>query len=136
MLREQEVDITVENKLAIDKREINIYHHARKSSHIISYNSTISTLLKTSEENDYLHISVGRGPGDLKSGCSIHIPAWANFQLSNEGKVTITRTKAKTEITLPPGPPTWELKISRSEASRVNRRQEVVTIGNTTLTKA
>jgi hypothetical protein len=135
MMKEKEVDITVENKLGIDKREINVYHHARKNSHLISFNSTISTRLKTSAENDYIHISVGRGPGDLKNGCSIHIPSGLDFQFSSEGKVTITHTKTKTGITLPPGPPTWELKLSWSGESPVHRRQEVVTIGDIALVK-
>lgn len=130
MMRQKEVDISVENKLEIDKREINVYHHARKNSHLISFNSTISTLLKTSAENDYLHISPGRGPGDLKNTCSITIPSWLDVQFSSEGKITITHTKTKTGITLPPGPPTWELKLSWSGESPVHRREEVVTIGN------
>ena len=75
----QETGITVKNKLIREKRDINVYHQATRSAHIISRNSSITLPLGTSEKEDYLHISVISGPGNLWKNCLIDLPSWADF---------------------------------------------------------
>lgn len=112
----REIDITIENKLAAGERDINVFHHSSRSAHIISHNSTVTLPLRNAGENDYLHISVARGPGYLWMDCVINLPAWADFDFSSEGKLGLTHSGEGKRIFLkiPPGPPTWELKITRS----------------------
>jgi hypothetical protein len=113
------IDITIENKLAAGERDINVFHHSSRSAHIISHNSSITIALRNSDENDYLHISVVRGPGYLWNYCVISVPSWADFDFSSEGKLAVTHSNGtnRTLLTIPPGPPTWELKITMSAGS-------------------
>lgn len=110
-------DIKVENKLRKEKRGINVYHHSSSSAHIISFDSSINIPLKTVEEDDYLHISVVSGPGNLWKACFIIIPSWADFEFSTEVKVTLTHSGSRNILKIQPGPPTWQLKMTRSGKS-------------------
>jgi hypothetical protein len=123
------LDITVENKLITEKRDINIYHHATGSAYIISHNSSISLPLGTVEEGDYLHISLVSGPGNLWSDCSIDLPVWVDFEFSSEGKLTLTHSGERALLKIPPGPSTWQLRITRAvKTPRV--QEDKVTVGN------
>jgi hypothetical protein len=137
----EEIEITVENKLILEKRDINVYHHSTQSAHIISYNSSITLPLGTNGENDYLHISVVKGPGYLENYCVIDIPSWANFDFTSKESVTaisITHSNdpdgARTVLKIPPGPPAWELKITRSTSLDSNgqftKKRDRVIIGD------
>lgn len=106
-------DITVENKLIPERRDINVYHHSTSSAHIISYNNSFTLPLRSTEEDDYLHISAVRGPGLIRNDCIIDLPAWADFEFSSEGKVTVFHMRDRTLLKIPPGPPSWQLKITR-----------------------
>lgn len=110
-----EIDITIENQLVTEKRDISIFHHSTRSAHFISYNSSITLPLRSDGEDDYLHISVVSGPGNLWIDCVIKVPSWANFEFSSEGKLTVIHPNdgPGTLLKIPPGPPTWELKITR-----------------------
>lgn len=108
----KKVDITVWNKLIKEKRDINVYHHSNKSSHILSCNSSLTRDIKTKEENDYLHISVGRGPGYLKYYCFLDLPSFLDFRFSLTGEAILTHSGERTLLQIPPGPPTWELKMT------------------------
>jgi hypothetical protein len=117
----EEIEITVENKLITEKRDLNVYHHSTQSAHIISHNSSITLPLGTNGDNDYLHISVVKGPGYLEKNCLINVPSWADFEFTSKESVTaisITHSHdpdgARTVLKIPPGPPAWELKITRS----------------------
>jgi hypothetical protein len=107
-------DITVENKLGKNKRDINVYHHSTRGAHLISDNSSIILPLGTVEKGDYLHISVVHGPGDLKKDCLINVPSWTDFEFASEGKVTLIHSSDRILLKIPPGPPKWELKMMRS----------------------
>ncbi len=129
MPEEINITITVQNKLKKEKRDLNVYHQSTRSAHIISHNSSITLPLRTVEEDDFLHISVVTGPGHLRQNCLIELPAWANFEFSSEGKVTLTHSGDRTSLKIPPGPPKWELKITRpAEFSGI--QEDKVTIGN------
>ncbi len=123
------IGITIKNKLRKEKRGINVYHHATRSAHIISFDSSVTLPLETVGEDDYLHISVVSGPGNLWNDCSADLPSWANFELSTEGKVTLAHLDDRTWINIPPGPPTWELKITRPPGVN-GAKQETVILGN------
>jgi hypothetical protein len=121
--------ITVENKLISEKRDINVYHHSSRGAHIISYNGSLTLSLGAVEDNDYLHISVTRGPGNLWKGCVIDVPSWPDFEFSSEGHVTVTHSGKRTLLRIPPGPPTWQLKITRRNKVR-QIWGDKVTVGN------
>ncbi|MCP5054255.1 MAG: hypothetical protein GY940_44215, partial [bacterium] len=105
----------IQNKLVTEERDINVFHHSTSSAHIISFNSSITLPLREDRDDDCLHISVVSGPGDLWMDCVITLPTWANFELSCESKLVVSHwvDHDRTQIKIPPGPPTWELKITR-----------------------
>lgn len=111
----EEFTIKVENKLEEDKRYINVYHKSTRSAHLISYNSSITLPLGTVEESDYLYISAVRNNSNLWKTCLINVPGWADFEFSSEGKVAIAHSNDadSTILKVPPGPPTWQLNITR-----------------------
>ena len=108
-----EFALRVDNKLITQKRDINVYLHSTRSSHIISHTSSVTLPLRTTEAGDYLHLSVVSGPGNLEKDCVIDMPAWLDFQFFSQGNVTVTHKKDRTLLEIPPGPPVWQLKMSR-----------------------
>jgi hypothetical protein len=126
----QEPGITVKNKLIKEKRDINVYHQATRSAHIISRNSSITLPLETSQEEDYLHISVISGPGNLWKNCLIDLPSWADFEFFSEGKMAVTHSGDRMVLNIPPGPPTWQLKITRPNGLQRLQAPEHVIIGD------
>jgi hypothetical protein len=123
----EEIEITVENKLIAEKRDLNVYHQSTQSAHIISHNSSIPLPLGSNGEKDYLHISVVKGPGYLEKNCLIDMPSWADFDFTSKESVTAISIShshdpdgARTVLKIPPGPPTWELKITRSASLDFN----------------
>jgi hypothetical protein len=125
-----EFEITVKNKLIREKRDINVYHQATRSAHIISRNSSITLPLRNSEEDDYLHISVISGPGNLWKNCLINLPSWADFEFSSEGKITVTHSGDRMVLNIPPGPPTWQLKITRPNGLHMLQPPDQVIVGD------
>ena len=111
----QEIEMTIQNKLAVGERDINVFHRSSRSAHIISHNSSVTLPLRNTGEKDYLFISVVKGPGYLWVDCVISLPAWVDFDFSSEGKLAVSHSGNAERILLkiPPGPPTWELKISQ-----------------------
>ena len=108
----KQVDITIQNRLTNDRRDVNVYHHSNKSSHIISYNSSITRGIKSLKENDYLHISVVSGPGHLKNYCILDLPSFVDFKFSLTGEeVTLVHSGERMLVRIPPGPPIWQLKM-------------------------
>lgn len=124
-----EVDIIVENKLIKEKRDIHVYHQSTRSAHIISRSSSITLPLKSVMEDDYLYISVVRGPGNLWKESVIDLPSWADFEFSLEGKAVITHSGKRTLLKVPPGPPTWQLKMMRPDESPIVQKSDHIIIG-------
>lgn len=122
-------NFTVENMLKKEKRGLNVYHHSSRGAHLISCGSSVTLPLGNTEEEDYLHISVVRGPGDLWKNCLINVPSWADFQLSTDGKVLVSHAGDRTLLDIPPGPPTWQLKITRPPGAR-GIQEDTVTVCN------
>ena len=128
----EEFNIKVENKLIKEKRYINVYHRSTRSAHLISYNSSITLPLGTAAENDYLYISAVRSNGHLWKACLINIPSWADFEFSSDGKVAIAHSNNADRIILkvPPGPPTWQLKMTQSSAAIMGKFSDNIIIGD------
>jgi len=126
----KEINITVENKLEIEKRDINVYHHFNRSAHMISYSSFITLPLRSAIEDDYLHISIVSGPGPLESMCKINLPSWMDFEFSPGADVAVSHSGNRIVLKIPPGPPVWHLKMTRSPSSLNIQSTDRVTIGD------
>jgi len=127
-----EIEITVINKLTAEKRDLNVYHHSNRSAYMISHNSSITLPLKSSAEGDYLHLSIVSGPGNLEKDCLIDIPSWADFKYFSQGNLTVTHAGDgnRTFLEIPPGPPLWQLKITRANNLLNAPPSDQVTIGD------
>jgi hypothetical protein len=131
----KEFDITVENKLMQEKRYINVYHQSTRSAHLISYNNSITLPLGTLEENDYLYISAVRSHGNIWKACLIDVPSWVDFEFSLDGKVAVAHANDADRIILkvPPGPSTWQLKMTQSAKAFLERGSDHVIVGDSGL---
>jgi len=126
----KEINVTIENKLVLEKRDMNVYHHSTRSAHLISHNNSITLPLRPSLEEDYLHISVVSGPGHLINKSVLNLPAWADFEFSSEGKIILVHTDDRTFLKIPPGPSTWQLRMTRSFTSIIDQAVDRVTVGD------
>jgi hypothetical protein len=126
----KEINVTIENKLTLEKRDMNVYHHSTRSAHLISHNNSITLPLRPSLEDDYLHISVVSGPGHLINKSILNLPAWADFEFSSEGKIILVHTDDRTLLKIPPGPSTWQLRMTRSITSIIDQAVDRVTVGD------
>jgi hypothetical protein len=107
---------------------MNVYHHALKSTHMISHNSSITLPLMPVVANDYIYISLVSGPGHIKNKCLVNLPSWLDFEfLAAAGKVKVTRSRRRTLVKIPPGLPDWEIKLT-CPFSLFNRRRGRVTV--------
>lgn len=126
----KQINITVENKLVIEERDMNVYHHATKSAHMISPDSSITLPLKSVIEDDYLHVSIVSGPGHLKDESIVNLPSWLDFEFSSREDLVVTHSGDRTLLKVPPGPPTWQLRMTRSFSSLMAKAADRVTIGD------
>lgn len=124
------IDVIIENKLIAEKRDMNVYHHASRSAHMISHNSSITLPLRSVVEDDYLHISIVSGPGKLEKNCVVSLPSWLDFQLSSAGDATISRADGRTYLKIPPGPPVWQLKMTRALSYDAQHHHPRITVGD------
>ena len=124
------IKITIENRLVMEKRDMSVYHHSTRSAHMISYNSSITIPLKSVIEDDYLHISIVTGPGNLKNKSIVNLPSWLDFEFSPGADVTVAHSGNRTILKIPPGPPIWQLKLTRSFSSPVKQPYDRVTVGD------
>ncbi|MCU0288170.1 MAG: hypothetical protein MUF15_17465 [Acidobacteria bacterium] len=106
-----EMNIIILNKLVKEKRDIHVYHHFKKSGHIISSNSSLKLGIQPEAANDYLHISVQRGPGHVENFCVLDLPAFVDFRFSNIGEILFIHSGERFILRIPPGPPLWEMKV-------------------------
>ena len=125
-----QIKITIQNKLVVEKRDMNIYHHATRSAHMISFDSSITLPLSLNIEEDYLHISIVGGPGRLEGNCVVNLPSWLDFEFFSKGDVTIAHSVDRILVKIPPGFPIWQMKMTRSLSSLTNRSTDRVIIGD------
>ncbi len=128
----KEISVTILNKLVLEKRDMNVYHHASGSAHMISHGSSIRLRLEPDIEDDYLHVSIVSGPGRLEGVCVITLPSWLDFELSSAGDAAVSYSNNLTVLKIPPGRPSWELKMTKSARKSNNRGPGFVTIGDGT----
>ncbi|MCP5104394.1 MAG: hypothetical protein GY950_13480 [bacterium] len=126
----KKINITIENKLVMEKRDMNVYHHSTKSAHMISHDSSITLPFKSIGDDDYFHISIVNGPGRLEGVCVVNLPSWADFEFLSKGDVTVAHSGGRTLVKIPPGLPIWQLKMTRSLSSLPNQSTDRVTIGD------
>ena len=126
----KEINITIENKLVMEKRDMNVYHHSTRSAHLISHGSSIILPLKSVIEDDYLHISIVSGPGRLEGNCVVNLPSWVDFELSSAGDATTAHLGDRTLLKIPPGLPKWQLRMKKSLSSLLDQPSDRVTIGD------
>jgi hypothetical protein len=112
----KEIKITVENRLIIEKRAMNVYHHATRSAHMISHNSSVTLPLQSIIEHDYLHISIVSGPGDLERRSVVNLPSWIDFEFLSDGNFAFSHSGKRTLLKISPGLPSWQLKLTRSSS--------------------
>jgi len=91
-----EINITIQNKLAAERRDLNAYHHAKRSAYFISHCNTVTIPLGTKEDGDYLHISVVSGPGKLEKECMVDLPSWCDFSFSSIGNGNLSHSGNRT----------------------------------------
>ncbi|MCP4149968.1 MAG: hypothetical protein GY757_19635 [bacterium] len=124
----KKISVIVENKLFREKRDMTVYHHFSKSSHMISADSSLTIPFRTAPGDDYLHISVVMGPGRLEENGVIMVPSWADFEFTFDGNVILTRSGDRTMLKLPPGIPAWQLKLTHSSSHSVAKPTDRITI--------
>ena len=109
----KKINITIENKLIIEKRGMNVYHHSTKGVHLIDYNRSVTVPLQSVIKNDYLYISLVCGPGKLERQNVVDMPAWMNYEFLSEGKFSAIHQDDRIILTVPAGLPEWKLKLTR-----------------------
>jgi len=124
------INMTVQNNLVTEKRDLNVYHHATRSAYMISHYNSITVPLGTIEDGDYLHLSIVSGPGSLEKDCWVNIPSWCDFSISALGNGDITHSGNRTLLRIPSGPPVWQLKITRSSGHVNTPIEDYLTIGD------
>jgi len=97
---------------------------------MISHDSSVTVPLRSVIEDDYLHISVVGGPGRLEGNCVVNLPSWLDFELSSAADATVAHSGDRVLLKIPPGLPTWQIKMTRSLSSLINGSSDRVTIGD------
>jgi len=126
----KEINIKVENRFVIEKRDMNVYHHSTRSTHLISYGSSVDLPLKPAGENDFLHIAIVAGPGPLEGKCMVNLPHWIDIRFSPGGEMDVTHPGDRTLLKIPPGPPVWQLKLTRSPSTFFKQTSDRITVGD------
>lgn len=125
------INITVENKFLVEKRDLNVYHQSTRSAHIISHNSSLAVPLRSISEDDYLHVSVVSGPGHLQNNSVISLPAWVEFDFSSApGNVSLSHSGDRLLLKIPAGPPTWQLKVTQADIVPGRQASNRITLGD------
>ncbi len=109
----EQTEITVINKLAAEQRDLNVYHLNGKSANLISHGRSLKLTLQPAETGDYVHISVVRGPGSLAHNCLINMPSLVDFNFTGIRDGDLIHQGNRTLLTIPPGPPDWQIEITR-----------------------
>lgn len=120
------INITIENKLISEKRDMNVYHHSNRSAHMISHGSCVTLPLKRVSEDDYLFVTIVSGPGKLKQESVVVLPPWLDFEFLSDGKIAVVHADNRTLLKIPPGRPGWQLKLTRFSNTTINGPHYVI----------
>jgi len=122
----KEINIQIQNKLALEKRYINVYHKATGSAYIISHNSSIALPLKVNAEEDSLYISLVHGQGNSQEICVVNLPSWIDFEFASPGYINVLHSSNRTFLKISSQLPNWQLKIAWSASSPGSPRSDYV----------
>lgn len=106
--------IVISNKLEKEKRDLTMYINTVKESHLVSANSSRIWRAKPGAADDFLHIAVAPGPGQLKSTWILDIPSYLNVKFRSSGEFVLFHSEERTELRIPPGPPDWQIRLTVS----------------------
>jgi hypothetical protein len=124
-----DINIKIKNKLESERRDMNVYHCSTRSAHMISYNSSITIPLRPILENDYLNISLVIEAGPLENKSFVNLPSWLNFEYFSKNHFKIIHSGGRTILKIPPGHPTWKLKMVRSNEELSNKLSDHIIVG-------
>lgn len=126
----KDVEITIENRLAMEKRHLNV-HHSTIRSHVVSFNNSETISLAPVSQDDYILVSAHPGRRDsVWQDCLINLPAWVDFEFLTEGKVTLIHSGNRILVRKPSGPPTWHLRLTRPIRETATVRKDFLIIGD------
>lgn len=97
---------------------------------MISFDSSITLPFKPIVEDDYLHISIVSGPGRLEGNCVVNLPSWVDFEIFSRGDVTVAHSGDRIFVTIPPGFPIWQLKMTRPFPLMTSQSTDCVIVGD------
>jgi hypothetical protein len=123
-------EIEVRNTLNTEKRDLNIYHQADRSAYMISHSSIITIPLGNADSGDYLHISAVGGPGRFEKECCFDIPGWCDFTVTALGNADLIHSNDRTLLIVPPGAPSWQIKITQPKGQNQDQSKDYVSIGD------
>ena len=124
------IEITVQNKLVTEKRDLNVYHNANRSAYMISHGNSITIPLGTVDDGDYLYLSIVSGPGSMEKDYWINLPSWCDFTISGLGNGDLTHSGNRILLKILPGPPVWQLKIMPPSGDMNTPIEDYIIIGD------
>jgi hypothetical protein len=105
----------IENLLKFEKREIKVSHHSAAKEVTLGYEvSTSNNFGLLPAGGDHLLVEIV-GAGALNRNCWVKLPKKGNVMFIPEENQYIECINTNEDIfmKIPPGPPTWKLKITR-----------------------
>ncbi len=123
------LDITIENKLLAEERDMNIYHRSTRGAHIVSFDRAVTLALGLAPSGDYVHLSPVMGPGHLQGECIVSMPRCIDFELSAAGDATVSHAGDRIILKIPPGPPKWQIKMTQSRTFPGKQSSDRVIVG-------
>lgn len=110
------VQISVCNKLFRERKDVHVYHHFTRGTHIISQGHSVEFPLLGKDQGDYFHIGIHRGSSITSGSCRVIIPIPLDLECSSLSDIIISHFKdgdtINTKLVLPPGSPEWEMTLT------------------------
>ena len=123
----ENLKITVENKDEKGKRKLVVYNSSNREYSFIPNKDVQGAIITKKEyiippvkqgDEKYLAMAPAPGPGDEVGTCTINIPVDSSskikFTQSGIENMIITPSGENTSLTISPGQPGWQLKITRT----------------------
>jgi hypothetical protein len=124
------INITVQNKLIMEKRDLNVYHHSTRSAYIISHSNSVPICMGNFEGGDFLLLSIVRGPGRMEKDCWISFPSWCFFAVSTLNDGDIFHSGDRLLVRIPAGPPLWQIKLALPLDHKNSKTDNFVVFGD------
>jgi len=121
----KEREIIIQNKLIAENCDINIYHCQSGSAHLISCSSTVKFMLSCLED-DFLHISLVRGQGNLEHTFHFYLPQWIDFDFYHIQGLSLKNYGTMYILKVPPGIPGWELRVKAANLGMNSQIRDII----------